>query len=51
MFFLPCEEEGQGLLEYALVIALVAIIVVAVLILLGPAVGDLYSTAMEELPF
>lgn len=51
MFFLPYEEEGQGLLEYALVIALVAIIVVAVLILLGPAIGDLYSTVTEELPF
>lgn len=50
MFFLP-GEEGQGLLEYGMVIVLVAILVVAVLLLLGPAVGNLYSTAMEELPF
>jgi pilus assembly protein Flp/PilA len=50
MFFLP-GEEGQGLLEYGLVIILAAIAVVAVLLLLGPTIGNLYSTAMEELPF
>jgi Flp pilus assembly pilin Flp len=50
MLFLP-GEEGQGLLEYGLVIILAAIAVVAILLLLGPAIGNLYSTAMEELPF
>ena len=50
MFFLP-GEEGQGLLEYGLVIILAAIAVVAILLLLGPAIGDLFSTAMEKLPF
>jgi pilus assembly protein Flp/PilA len=50
MLFLP-HEEGQGLLEYGLVIILAAIVVVAILILLGPAVGNLFSTVIEELPF
>ena len=50
MLFLP-GEEGQGLLEYGLVIVLVAIVVVAILLLLGPTIGNLYSTVMEELPF
>lgn len=50
MFFLP-REEGQGLLEYGLVIILAAIVVVAILLVLGPSIGNLFSTAMEELPF
>lgn len=44
-------EEGQGLLEYGLVIVLVAIIVVAILLLLGPTIGNLYSTTIDQLPF
>lgn len=35
--------EGQGLAEYALILVLVAVIVVAVLFLLGPAVGNIFS--------
>ena len=36
-------EGGQGLVEYALIMLLVAIIVIVVLALLGPSVGNLYS--------
>ena len=36
-------EKGQGLIEYALVIALVAIIVIAIITLVGPQVGNMYS--------
>lgn len=39
--------EGQGFLEYALVLILVAMIVVIVLALLGPAIGNLYSNIMN----
>jgi len=35
--------RGQGLVEYALILMLVAIIVIVVVALLGPGVGDLYS--------
>lgn len=48
MQFLP-REEGQGLVEYALILALVAIVVIAVLVLLGPVVGNLYSTIVQAL--
>jgi pilus assembly protein Flp/PilA len=44
-------EEGQGLVEYALIIFLVAIVVVAILILLGPQIGSVFSsifTAMKR---
>jgi pilus assembly protein Flp/PilA len=37
-------EGGQGLVEYAFIMLLVAIIVIVVLALLGPSVGNLYSS-------
>ena len=42
MLFLP-HEEGQGLVEYALILVLVAIVVIAILLVLGPAVGNVFS--------
>ena len=35
MLFAP-KEKGQGLVEYAIILALVAIVVIAVMRLLGP---------------
>jgi pilus assembly protein Flp/PilA len=37
-------EEGQGLVEYALILVLVAVVVIAILTLLGPAIGNVFST-------
>jgi pilus assembly protein Flp/PilA len=48
MLFLP-HEEGQGLVEYALILVLVAIVVIAVLVLLGPAIGDVFSEIIANL--
>ena len=48
VLFLP-REEGQGLVEYALILVLVAIVVIAVLTLLGPAIGNIFSTIMASL--
>jgi len=36
-------EEGQGLVEYALILVLVAIIVIAILMVLGPQIGNVFS--------
>jgi len=47
MLFLP-REEGQGLVEYALIILFIAIVVVAIMLIFGPAIGDLYSTVVEN---
>lgn len=49
MLFLP-REEGQGLVEYALILVLIAVVVIAVLTLLGPAIGRVFSQIMEEFP-
>jgi pilus assembly protein Flp/PilA len=46
MLFVP-KEKGQGLLEYALIMMLVAVVVIVVLALLGPAVGMMYSNIVQ----
>jgi pilus assembly protein Flp/PilA len=48
MLFAP-KEKGQGLVEYALILVLVAVVVIAILALLGPAIGDVFSTIMSSL--
>lgn len=48
MLFLP-REEGQGLVEYALILVLVAIVVIAVLTLLGPIIGNFFSNVNSGL--
>jgi pilus assembly protein Flp/PilA len=35
-------SRGQGLVEYALIIALVAVVVIAALVLLGPAISSIF---------
>ncbi len=38
------KEEGQGLVEYALILVLIAIVVIGVLTLLGNRVSQVFST-------
>lgn len=49
MLFAP-KEKGQGLVEYAIIIALVAIVVIAVMTLLGPKIGNTFSSINNSLP-
>lgn len=49
MLFLQ-REEGQGLLEYGLVLILVAVAIVAILTLLGPQIGNLFSKVLVCVP-
>lgn len=44
--FVSGHHEGQGLLEYAMILMLVVIVIMVVLVLLGPAVGNLYSNVV-----
>jgi pilus assembly protein Flp/PilA len=37
MIYRPNNEEGQGLVEYALILVLVAVVVIVILSLLGPS--------------
>ena len=43
-------ERGQGLVEYALILILVFFVVLVVLVLLGPGIGNMYSMVIEALP-
>jgi pilus assembly protein Flp/PilA len=40
-------ERGQGLVEYALILVFVAIVVIVVLAILGPSVGNMYSNIVS----
>jgi pilus assembly protein Flp/PilA len=48
MLFSP-REQGQGLVEYALILVLVAIVVISALMLLGPVIGNTFSTINKSL--
>ncbi len=48
MLFAP-KEKGQGLVEYALILVLVAVVVIAILTLLGPQIGEVFSTVSNSL--
>jgi pilus assembly protein Flp/PilA len=50
MLYCPQSEEGQGLVEYALILVLVAVVVIVVLVVLGPTVGNLFSNVITNLP-
>ncbi len=43
------DEEGQGLVEYALIIFLVSIACIAMLTLLGTTVGGVFTTITNSL--
>jgi pilus assembly protein Flp/PilA len=43
------KEEGQGLVEYALILFLVAVVVIAILVLLGPQIGKVFSSVTKSL--
>ncbi|MGC1374759.1 MAG: hypothetical protein WA821_00950, partial [Anaerolineales bacterium] len=42
-------EMGQGMVEYAFIIMLVAIVIIAAVTLLGPTVGKLFSSVNASL--
>ncbi len=48
MLFSP-KEKGQGLVEYALILVLVAIVVIAALMILGPIIGGVFSQVNSSL--
>jgi pilus assembly protein Flp/PilA len=49
MLFARNSLRGQGLVEYALILVLVAIVVIAALMILGPIIGNTFSTINNSL--
>ena len=48
MLFAP-KEKGQGLVEYALILVLIAVVVIAILVILGPQIARVFSTISNSL--
>jgi pilus assembly protein Flp/PilA len=48
MLFHP-GERGQGLVEYAIILVFVAIVVIAIVRMLGPKIGNIFSTINSSL--
>ncbi len=42
-------HEGQGMVEYALIIVFVALVVIGALMILGPRVAGMYNTVGNSL--
>ena len=42
-------EMGQGMVEYSLIIVLVAVVVILAVTLLGPSIGKLFSTVNRSI--
>lgn len=43
-------EIGQGLVEYALILLLIALVVIVVLSIFGTELADAYSNVIENIP-
>jgi pilus assembly protein Flp/PilA len=42
-------QKGQGMVEYAFILVLVAVIIIAALALLGPIVSNLYMSVVNKM--
>ena len=42
-------SKAQGLVEYALILVLVALVVIVVLALVGPAIGKVFSNIINNI--
>lgn len=42
------DQTGQGLVEYALILGLVAVVVMVMLSIFGPAVGNMFSNVVQN---
>ncbi len=43
----PGREQGQGLVEYALILVLVAVVMIVVLALLGPSLENIFANVLD----
>ena len=43
------KEKGQGLVEYAIILAFVALVVISVVRLLGPRIGNTFSNIANSI--
>lgn len=46
--FSASDESGQGMVEYGLIVGLIAIIVIAVFVALGPQISNMFENTVDE---
>ena len=44
------DENGQGMVEYGLILGLIAVAAIAALIILGPKITGIFDSANEKIP-
>lgn len=44
------DEDGQGMVEYGLILGLIAVAAIAVLIALGPKIKGIFQSADDAIP-
>jgi len=49
IMFKKLQRKGQGLVEYALILVLVAIVIIVILSVLGPAIGNVFSQIIKNI--
>ena len=42
-------KNGQGLVEYAMILMLIAIVVIVILAIMGPAIGNMFSNVVSNI--
>jgi pilus assembly protein Flp/PilA len=47
--FFRNREKGQGFIEYALILIIVAVLVIVVLALIGPQIGRMFSNVVPSM--
>ena len=43
------DEEGQGMVEYGLIIGLIAVVVIVALVALGPKIRDMFGEVNDQI--
>ncbi|MBE6720133.1 MAG: Flp family type IVb pilin [Ruminococcaceae bacterium] len=43
------DENGQGMVEYALILGLIAVAAIVVLVVLGPKIKNMFDAANKEM--
>ena len=44
------DENGQGMVEYGLILGLIAVAAIAALIILGPKISGIFDSANQKIP-
>ena len=43
------DEEGQGMVEYGLIVGLIAVVVIVALVALGPKIRDMFEEVNDQI--